>query len=111
MYELLPKTHAPVRIITILSEGVTDMGLKPLHDRVIVKRTKEEETTAGGIIIPDSAKEKPQGGEILAAGPQCSILKAGDSVLFAKYAGTEFSMDNEDLLIMREDDILGVFEK
>lgn len=86
------------------------MALKPLHDRVIVKRTEEQETTAGGIIIPDSAKEKPQGGEIVAAGPDCKTLKKGDSVLFAKYAGTEFDMDGDDLLIMREDDILGVFK-
>ena len=85
------------------------MGLKPLHDRVIVRRKAEEEKTAGGIYIPDSAKEKPQGGEIVAAGPQCKTVKAGDSVLFAKYAGSEFSMDNESLIIMKEDDILGVF--
>mgnify|MGYP000221116608 CR=1 FL=1 len=86
------------------------MTLKPLHDRVIVKRTAEEETTAGGIIIPDSAKEKPQGGEVLAVGPECQTLKNGDTVLFAKYAGTEFASNGDDLLIMREDDILGVFE-
>ncbi len=85
------------------------MGLKPLNDRVIVKRKAEEEKTAGGIYIPDSAKEKPQGGEVLAAGPECKTVKAGDSVLFAKYAGSEFSMDGEELIIMREDDILGVF--
>jgi len=85
------------------------MGLKPLHDRVIVKRKEEEEQTAGGIYIPDSAKEKPQGGEIVAAGPECKTVKEGDMILFAKYAGSEFSMDNEDLIIMREDDILGVF--
>jgi chaperonin GroES len=85
------------------------MDLKPLHDRVIVKRKDEEEKTAGGIYIPDSAKEKPQGGEIVAAGPDCKTVKKGDSVLFAKYAGSEFSMDSEDLVIMREDDILGVF--
>jgi chaperonin GroES len=85
------------------------MGMKPLHDRVIVKRKEKEDRTAGGIYIPDSAKEKPQGGEILAAGPECKTVKAGDSILFAKYAGSEFSMDGEDLIIMREDDILGVF--
>jgi len=85
------------------------MGLKPLHDRVIVKRKEEEDKTAGGIYIPDSAKEKPQGGEIMAAGPECKTVKEGDSILFAKYAGSEFSMDGEDLIIMREDDILGVF--
>jgi len=85
------------------------MGMKPLHDRVIVKRKAEEEKTAGGIYIPDSAKEKPQGGEIMAAGPDCKTVKKGDSILFAKYAGSEFSMDGDDLIIMREDDILGVF--
>ncbi len=85
------------------------MGLKPLSDRVIVKRKEEQEKTAGGIYIPDSAKEKPQGGEVLAAGPECKTVKAGDSVLFAKYAGSEFAVDGEDLIVMREDDILGVF--
>lgn len=85
------------------------MGLKPLHDRVIVKRKEEEQKTAGGIYIPDSAKEKPQGGEVVAAGPECQTVKAGDVVLFAKYAGSEFSQDGEDLIIMKEDDILGVF--
>jgi len=83
--------------------------MKPLHDRVIVQRKAEEEKTAGGIYIPDSAKEKPQGGIIVAAGPKCQTVKEGDVVLFAKYAGSEFSMDGEDLIIMREDDILGVF--
>jgi len=85
------------------------MALKPLSDRVIVKRKEEQEKTAGGIYIPDSAKEKPQGGEIVAAGPDCQTVKAGDSVLFAKYAGSEFALDGDDLIIMREDDILGVF--
>ncbi len=85
------------------------MALKPLHDRVIVKRKVEEDRTAGGIYIPDSAKEKPQGGEILAAGPECKTVKRGDSILFAKYAGSEFSLDGDELVIMREDDILGVF--
>ena len=85
------------------------MGLKPLHDRGIVKRKDEEAKTAGGIYSPDSAKERPQGGEIVAAGPEGKTVKKGDSVLFAKYAGSEFSMDSEDLIIMREDDILGVF--
>ena len=85
------------------------MALKPLSDRVIVKRKEEQEKTAGGIYIPDSAKEKPQGGEIVAAGPDCQTVKKGDSVLFAKYAGSEFALDGDDLIIMREDDILGVF--
>ena len=95
------------------------MNLRPLQDRVIVKRLGEEEKTAGGIIIPDAAKEKPQKGEVLAAGPgkvqdDGSVLemtvKAGDSVLFGKYAGSEVSLDGEEVLILREDDILGVIE-
>lgn len=85
------------------------MALKPLNDRVIVKRKEQEEKTAGGIFIPDSAKEKPQGGIVVAAGPECKTVKDGDAVLFAKYAGSEFSVDGDDLIIMREDDILGVF--
>ena len=85
------------------------MGLKPLSDRVIVKRKEEEEKTAGGIYIPDSAKEKPQGGSVVAAGPDCKSVKKGDSILFAKYAGSEFSVDGDSLVIMREDDILGIF--
>jgi len=85
------------------------MALKPLHDRVIVKRKEEEEKTAGGIYIPDSAKEKPQAGEVLAAGPDCKTVKKGDAILFGKYAGSEFTMDGEELVIMKEDDILGVF--
>lgn len=85
------------------------MSLKPLHDRVIVKRKEGEEKTAGGIYIPDSAKEKPQGGTVVAAGPECKTVKKGDAIVFAKYAGSEFKMDGEDLVIMREDDILGVF--
>ncbi|EGB16033.1 Chaperonin Cpn10 [Pseudodesulfovibrio mercurii] len=85
------------------------MGLKPLNDRVIVQRKEGEEKTAGGIYIPDSAKEKPQNGIVVAAGPECKTVKEGDIVLFAKYAGSEFSMDDDDLIIMHEDDILGVF--
>ncbi len=85
------------------------MGMKPLNDRVIVKRREEKEKTAGGIYIPDSAKEKPQSGDVVAVGPQCKTVKTGDSVLFAKYAGNEFSVDGDALIIMREDDILGVF--
>ena len=95
------------------------MNLRPLQDRVIVKRLGEEEKTAGGIIIPDAAKEKPQKGEVLAAGPgkvlddgsvQQMTVKAGDNVLFGKYAGSEVSLDGEEVLILREDDILGVIE-
>ena len=95
------------------------MKIRPLQDRVIVKRLEEEQKTAGGIIIPDTAKEKPQKGEIVAAGPgkktedgklQPLDVKAGDKVLFSKYAGTEVKVDGEELLMMREDDIMGVIE-
>jgi chaperonin GroES len=95
------------------------MKIRPLQDRVIVKRLEEEQKTAGGIIIPDTAKEKPQKGEIVAAGPgkrnedgkiQPLDIKAGDKVLFSKYAGTEIKVEGEELLIMREDDIMGVIE-
>ncbi len=93
------------------------MKLKPLQDRVLVKRLEEGEQVKGGIIIPDSAKEKPMEGEIIATGSgkvkedgsrQPLELKAGDRVLFGKYAGTEVKIDDEEFLIMREDDILGV---
>ena len=93
------------------------MTLKPLSDRVLVKRLDYEEKTAGGIYIPDSAKEKPSQGEIVAVGPgkvgddgklQPMTLKKGDKVLFNKYAGTEIQLAGEDHLIMREDDILGI---
>jgi len=96
------------------------MKIRPLQDRIIVKRVEEEEKTKGGIIIPDSAKEKPQEGEVAAVGPGKVTddgkkipmeVKKGDRVLFGKYAGTEIKIDGEDLLIMREDDILGVIEK
>ncbi len=94
--------------------------IRPLHDRVIVKRIEEEEKTAGGIIIPDTAKEKPQQGEVIAAGNGRILedgsvrpldVKAGDRVIFSKYAGTEIKIDGEEYLIMREEDILGVVEK
>ena len=93
------------------------MKIKPLQDRVIVKRVDEEEKTAGGIIIPDSAKEKPQQGKILAVGPGKILeggtkldmtVKEGDLVLFGKYAGSEVKLDGDEVLIMREDDILGI---
>lgn len=95
------------------------MKLKPLHDRILVKRLEEEQVTKGGIIIPDSAKEKPIKGEIVAAGPgknaddgkQITMsVKVGDQVIFNKYAGTEVKIDGEELLIMREDDVLAVIE-
>jgi chaperonin GroES len=95
------------------------MKIRPLQDRVMVKRLEEEQKTAGGIIIPDTAKEKPQKGEIVAAGPgkrnedgkiQPLDVKKGDKVLFSKYAGNEIKVEGEELLIMREDDIMGVIE-
>ena len=96
------------------------MKFRPLGDRVLVKRVEEETKTKGGIIIPDTAKEKPQEGEIVAAGPgarddngkvQPLELKAGDKILFGKWSGTEVKVDGEDLLIMKESDVLGVIEK
>jgi chaperonin GroES len=95
------------------------MNLKPLGDRVLVKRLDVEERTAGGIYIPDSAKETPMQAQVIAAGPGkkddkgalCEMtVKAGDTVLFAKYAGTEIAIDGEDHLIMREEDILAIVE-
>jgi len=95
------------------------MKIRPLQDRVLVKRIEEEEKTKGGIIIPDTAKEKPQMGKIIAAGGGKKTedgkvvpmdVKAGNKVLFSKYAGTEVKIDGEELLIMREDDILGIIE-
>ena len=95
------------------------MKFRPLHDRVVVKRLDAEEKTAGGIIIPDTAKEKPMEGEIVAAGPgarneQGQIValdvKAGDRILFGKWSGTEVKIDGVDLLIMKESDIMGIVE-
>ena len=95
------------------------MKFRPLHDRVVVKRLEEETKTAGGIIIPDTAKEKPQQGKVVAVGPGGRDeagkitpldVKAGDTVLFGKWSGTEVKIDGEDLLIMKESDILGVLE-
>ena len=96
------------------------MKFRPLHDRVVVKRIDAEEKSAGGIIIPDTAKEKPSQGEVIAVGPGSrdesgkliSIdLKVGDRVLFGKWSGTEIKIDGEELLIMKESDILGVVEE
>ena len=95
------------------------MKFRPLHDRVVVRRIDADEKTAGGIIIPDTAKEKPQQGEVLAVGPGKRDdagklvpldVKAGDQILFGKWSGTEVKIDGEDLLIMKEDDIMGVVE-
>ncbi len=95
------------------------MKFRPLHDRVLVKRVEEEAKTAGGIIIPDTAKEKPQEGEVVAVGSGARgddneivpmDVKAGDRILFGKWSGTEVKVDGQDLLIMKESDILGIIE-
>ena len=95
------------------------MKFRPLHDRVVVKRLEAEEKTLGGIIIPDTAKEKPMQGEIVAAGPGARNeqgqlvaleVKAGDKILFGKWSGTEVKIDGEELLIMKESDIMGIVE-
>lgn len=95
------------------------MALRPLHDRLLVKRLEEGEQVQGGIIIPDTAKEKPQQAKVLAVGPgkvtedgklQPVDVKVGDTVVFGKYAGTEVKVDGDELLIIREDDVLGVLE-
>ena len=96
------------------------MNFRPLHDRVVVRRLNAEEKTAGGIIIPDTAKEKPQEGEIVAAGPGARDesgklvaldVKVGDRILFGKWSGTEVKIDGGELLIMKESDIMGVLDK
>ena len=93
------------------------MAFRPLHDRVLIRRVESEEKTVGGIIIPDTAKEKPMEGEVVAAGPgargddgklQPMDVKAGDRVLFGKWSGTEVKLDGEELIIMKESDIMGV---
>jgi chaperonin GroES len=95
-------------------------SFRPLHDRVVVKRVKEEEKTKGGIIIPETAQEKPQEGEVIAVGPGARDedgerialdVKVGDKILFGKWSGTEVKIDGEDLLIMKESDIMGVIEQ
>jgi chaperonin GroES len=96
------------------------MKFRPLHDRVLIRRVEGEEKTAGGIIIPDTAKEKPMEGEVVAAGPgawgddgklQPMDVKAGDRVLFGKWSGTEVKLEGEELIIMKESDIMGVLEQ
>ena len=95
-------------------------NITPLHDRVVLRRVEQDDRTASGIIIPDTAKEKPQEGEVVAAGQgkykedgtrQALDVKAGDRVLFGKYSGSEIKIDGEELLIMREDEILGIIER
>ena len=96
------------------------MKIRPLHDRVVVRRLEEERTTAGGIVIPDSAAEKPMRGEVMAIGAgkvlengdlRALAVKIGDIVLFGKYSGTEIKENGQELVVMREDDIMGVVEK
>ena len=95
------------------------MSFRPLHDRILVRRVESEEKTKGGIIIPDTAKEKPQEGEVIAVGPgarndagqiQPLDVKVGDRILFGKWSGTEIKIDGEDLLIMKESDVMGIIE-
>jgi chaperonin GroES len=95
------------------------MSFRPLHDRILVRRVDSEEKTKGGIIIPDTAKEKPQEGEVIAVGPgarneagqiQPLDVKAGDRILFGKWSGTEIKINGEDLLIMKESDVMGIIE-
>jgi chaperonin GroES len=96
------------------------MSFRPLHDRVLVRRIESEDKTAGGIIIPDTAKEKPQEGVVVSTGAgtrddngklQALDVKAGDTILFGKWSGTEVKVDGEDLIIMKESDILGILDK
>lgn len=95
------------------------MSFRPLHDRILVRRVESEEKTKGGIIIPDTAKEKPQEGEVIAVGPgarndtgqvQALDVKTGDRILFGKWSGTEIKINGEDLLIMKESDVMGIIE-
>jgi len=96
------------------------MGFRPLHDRVLIRRVEAEEKSSGGIIIPDTAKEKPMEGEVVAVGPgargedgksQALDVKGGDRVLFGKWSGTEVKLDGEDLIIMKESDIMGILDQ
>jgi len=101
------------------TKGEVTMAIKPLHDRVIIRRMEEEEVTAGGIVLPDTAKEKPLKGEVVAVGPGKVAdngqtipmnVKVGDTVLFGKFAGQDITVDGEELLVMREDDIVAIVE-
>jgi chaperonin GroES len=105
--------------LKICSHKENDMTFRPLHDRILVRRIEAEEKTAGGIIIPDTAKEKPQEGEVMAVGPGARDdsgklieldVKVGNRILFGKWSGTEIKLDGEDLLIMKESDVMGVIE-
>jgi chaperonin GroES len=101
-------------------EVLTDMQIRPLYDRLVIRRVEQSETVQNGIIIPDSAKEKPQEGEVVAAGRGKRLedgtvaqldVKVGDRILFGKYSGSEIKIDGEEYLILREDEVLGVLEK
>jgi chaperonin GroES len=105
--------------LTFFKEKTVIMKIRPLHDRIVVKRWEEEKTSPGGIVIPDTAKEKPIKGEVVAVGNGKALdngqvraldVKVGDKVLFGKYAGTEVKIDGTEYLMLREDDIMGVFE-
>jgi|TARA_B100000749_G_scaffold237908_1_gene196705 chaperonin GroES len=107
----------PLFNLFVLKEN--DMTFRPLHDRILVRRIEAEEKTRGGIIIPDTAKEKPQEGEVIAVGPgarneagqlQALDVKPGDRILFGKWSGTEIKINGEDLLIMKESDVMGIIE-
>jgi chaperonin GroES len=113
------QAHSVIPVAARLEPREINMAFRPLGDRVLVKRVEEEEKTRGGIIIPDTAKEKPQEGEVIAVGPgarddagkvQPLDVKTGDRILFGKWSGTEVKLDGKDLLIMKESDILGVLE-
>ena len=116
----LPEPVTIQAIVSTIFIGVsTNMKIRPLHDRVIVKRLEEERKSAGGIVIPDTAAEKPSQGEVVFVGPGKTDdngkvlamgVKAGDKILFGKYSGQEFKMDGQDYLHMREDDIIGIIE-
>jgi chaperonin GroES len=110
----------PAGSISTTNRQEVTMSFRPLHDRVLVRRIESDEKTAGGIIIPDSAKEKPQEGEVVGVGPgardesgklNALDVKVGDVVLFGKWSGTEVKINGEDLIIMKESDILGIIEK
>jgi chaperonin GroES len=105
--------------VIIVCPSEENMSFRPLHDRILVRRVESEEKTKGGIIIPDTAKEKPQEGEVIAVGPgarndagqiQALDVKAGDRILFGKWSGTEIKINGEDLLIMKESDVMGIIE-
>jgi len=107
-----------LKSLFVLKEN--DMTFRPLHDRILVRRIEAQEKTAGGIIIPDTAKEKPQEGEVIAVGPGARDesgkltpldVKVGDRILFGKWSGTEIKLNSEDLLVMKESDVMGVIEQ